>query len=38
LIEERAFVGTARLWRRTPTSVYDIGHEFDGRRRRRDRC
>jgi len=38
LIEERAFVGTARLWRRTPTSVYVIGHEFDGRRRRRDRC
>jgi len=27
LIEERAFVGTARLWRRMPTSVYDIGHE-----------
>jgi len=33
LIEERAFVGAARLWRRMPTSVYDIGHEFDGRRR-----
>ena len=36
LPEERAFVGAARRWRGVPTSVSDIGYEFDGHRRRCD--